>query len=256
MEAAKKTASEVNSKELTDLKTKAEADAESLKQLKLTAKNLRNIGRNFREKHDKVLAEKTEVVTELESVKATLAAKEKELEGKIRDLEGAQSLMESMSPETVAKALEENDTLKEKNVALENKLKVTNEKAKSIVLTAQAKIKKLQEVVNSSDEKGALEAKIKEIEALTSESEKAAAEKDQMKAALESAINKLRKENEGLKNSLKEVKEEKEKQQEQLDQLQLELQATAKPVAVAGVVHQQEPRKQVHHRLGLYYFHF
>ena len=244
LDAATKTAGEVSSQEVADLKKKAEADAEQLKTSKGTIKSLRNIGRQFREKTTQVEKEKQALAEEMAALKTKLTEKEAELTSKHADLVNAQSLMDSMGPESLAKALEEVDILKGKNDTLEVKLKTNQEKFKGVVETAKTKIKKLQEQVKdkSQDEKS------QEIAHLNEEAEKAAAEKDQMKAALESAINKLRKENDTLKNSLKEVKDEKEKQTEQLEQLQLELQtsqATAKPVAVAGVVHQQEPRKQV-----------
>jgi len=243
LDAATKTAGEVSSQEVADLKKKAEADAEQLKTSKGTIKSLRNIGRQFREKTTQVEKEKQALDEEVAALKTKLTEKEAELTSKHADLVNAQSLMDSMGPESLAKALEEVDILKGKNDTLEVKLKSNQEKFKGVVETAKTKIKKLQEQVKdkSQDEKS------QEIAHLNEEAEKAAAEKDQMKAALESAINKLRKENDTLKNSLKEVKDEKEKQTEQLEQLQLELQtsqATAKPVAVAGVVHQQEPRKQ------------
>ena len=246
LDAATKTAGEVSSQEVADLKKKTEADAELLKTNKATIKSLRNIGRQFREKTAQVEKEKQAVDEEVAALKTKLAEKEAELTSKHADLVNAQSLMDSMGPEALSKALEEVDNLKGKNETLEVKLKSNRERAQTVIETAKNKIKKLQEQVKDKS----LDEKTQEIAHLNEEAEKASAEKDQMKAALESAINKLRKENDTLKNSLKEVKDEKEKQTEQLEQLQLELQtsqATAKPVAVAGVVHQQEPRKQVKH---------
>ena len=120
---------------------KAEADAEQLKTSTGTIKSLRNIGRQFREKTTQVEKEKQALAEEVAALKTKLTEKEAELTSKHADLVNAQSLMDSMGPESLAKALEEVDILKGKNDTLEVKLKSNTEKARVIIAKAHTKTK-------------------------------------------------------------------------------------------------------------------
>ena len=212
-------------------------------------KNLRTVGKQFREKFTS--AEET-----VKALEATAQNKEKEiselkekLETTEKELEEANALTEQLNPVEHLERMKEIETLKEKLKKLEELKKDHTEKAKDILhklrsnlAEANAENKKLKE-----DLKG--DSVTAHIVELKDDIEKMKVEKEKMKTALESRLKKLTNENLALKTELNDLQDMKTKLDEQIEQLQTQLEtaatAAAKPVAVAGVVHQHEQRKQV-----------
>jgi len=224
---------------LAEIEQQKAAVVDELSKNKGILKNLKSIGRNYREKSEKAAKEVETLTKEIAGLTEKCSEVNADLITKSEELKNAKDLVESLGPEAMQKMIEDNEELKKTNEDLEKKCTEKEERAKKVLETAKEKLNKLQatiseqkKIIGTSKEKSLIDEKNKEIE-------QAKAEKELMKSALESQMTKLKNENLGLKTSLLEVKEEKEKQQELLDQLQ-----ASKLVAVAGVVHQQEPRKQ------------
>ena len=234
-------------KKIKELETQSASQMDQLEKSRGVVKNLKTLGRNLREKSEKAQKEVDTLTKELSTTKEALAKHETELAAKSEELLTVQSLVESLQPEETAQLIEAKQELLVKVQEVEKKSVEEREKFKKVLETAKKKIKGLQEALSANDDKALLEKKMKELEELSKTVEQAKMEKERMKSALESTITAIRNENLTMKLALNDLKEEKEKQQEQIEQLQQELLATqtsSKPVAVAGVVHQQEARKQ------------
>lgn len=244
MSAAQTKANEARSgsEEAASLRAKvAEAEKqkvtlhEELAKTKINIKSLKNIGRNYREKHEKNTAELQKSVTEmatltekLKKAESDLAAKEAELLEARKLVGDAHDQFDQMDNEKNKKIAE----LETRNENVEERAKRALETAKTKIGKLQIQVKDLQALQNNESDTSLIEEKNREIE-------QAKEEKERLKSAMESQLAKLRTENTSLKNKIEELTQEKKNQQEQLDQMQ-----SAKLVAVAGVVHQQEPRKQ------------
>ena len=234
--------------QITSLTEENKKSSEEMAKLKTQIKSLKAIGRQFRERSEAAGAEVTSLKDEISKVKESCSKLEADVSTKSIELQEARSLIESLDADGVAETME---TMEKEKITLELKLKEQEEKTRKLLENAKLKINELKAKnrdLTENDEKALIEKKNQEIEKQNKEIEQARMEKEKLRNALDSSITALRNENLALKNAVNDMKEEKDKQQEQIEQLQHELlasqSAAAKPVAVAGVVHQQETRKQ------------
>ena len=226
-------AKEPESEEVVSLKAKlVEAECqkakvvEELTRTKGILKNLKSIGRNFREKSEKAVTEVENLKKEITALTETCCQVTADLNTKTEELKKAKDLVERFEPESVQKLIEMNEELKKMNEDLDKKCAEKEERAKKVLETAkeklnnlQAKIQEQRKIICSSKDKTLIDEKNKMIE-------EAKREKELMKSALESQMTKIKAENLALNSRLLEVQGEKLKQQELLSQLQLRDQQT------------------------------
>lgn len=217
----------------------AEKDSE-IKQSKSTVLQLKKIGRNFREKAE--AAEKTvsDIAEEKKKVEEELAKIKAEgvPEGTgstSDDLEEAQGLLEA-SQVRLGELEAHNEELKREKEDLAKAAEDKENRAKNVLKNARAKINKVEE------EKKQLTESLEQL------SSGGSSEEDLRRKAMASQLNSMRQDKERLEGEKNEAVQDKEKLMEEVEKLQQELVAAqlstqgvvTKPVAVAGVVQQQE----------------
>eukprot|EP00092_Neocalanus_flemingeri_P000848 GFUD01000905.1.p1 GENE.GFUD01000905.1~~GFUD01000905.1.p1 ORF type:complete len:1977 (-),score=934.20 GFUD01000905.1:29-5959(-) len=218
----------------------AEKDAEMTKN-KAVVVQLKKIGRSFREKSEaaeKNIVDVTEEKNKLEEELTKLKSEGvPEGSGSTSDeLEEAHKLLEDSHARIQELEAQFEDMKKEKDENEKN-AKDKESRAKEVLKNARSKINK------SEDEKIQLQQELEQLSAGGSSEEE-----DLRKKALASKLNSMRQEKERMEAEKNEAVQEKEKLMEQVEQLQQELVAAqlsaqgvvSKPVAVAGVVQQQE----------------
>jgi len=222
---------------------------EELTKMKQNMMNLRKIGRKFRQEAEVAKKELEKAVEEKAQIDEKLKAKQTELSSKDEELKATQDLMKDLDPANIHEMMEKNQQLEEevtefrkKETDKENRAKKVLESAKDKIRFLTNKNKELEMLKDASGENTMIEDLKKQID-------KAKMEKESMKSALDSTISAIKSDNAKLKTNLEKLKEDKDKQQEQIESLQQELaiatqNCQTKPVAVAGMVHQQETRKQ------------
>jgi len=217
-----------------------EKDAELAKN-KSMLMQLKKIGRNFREKAEAaeknvsdLTEEKKKVEEELSKIKA-----EGNAEGSASnsdELEEAQNLLEA-SQVRLGELEAQNEELKKEKEDLAKASEEKETRAKNVLKNARAKIQKVEE------EKKELKESLEQLSTGGSTEEQ-----DLRRKALASQLTSMRQDKEKLEAEKSEAIQEKEKLMEEVEKLQQELVAAqlsaqggvTKPVAVAGVVQQQE----------------
>jgi len=221
-------------------KSVAEKDAENAKN-KSTVIQLKKIGRNFREKAEAAEKAVNEITEEKKKVEEELAKIKSEGvpegSGSTSDgLEEAQGLLEA-SQIRLEELEAQNEELKKEKEELSKNSEEKESRAKNVLKNARAKINKVEE------EKNELKAELEQLTAGGSTEEQ-----DLRRKALASQLNSMRQDKEKLEAEKNEAIQDKEKLMEEVEKLQQELVASqlstqggvSKPVAVAGVVQQQE----------------
>jgi len=240
LEEAQKTI-QVKETEAENLKkTLAEKESEIGKQ-KATTVQLKKIGRNFREKNDaaekslvELTEEKKKVEEELAKVKADGVPEGSESNSD--ELEEAQKLLEE-SQKRLSELETQIEEVKKENEVLVKSNRDQQVRAKDVLKNARTKIQKTEE------EKTQLKQELEELTAGSSTEEQ-----DLRRKALASQLNSMRQDKDRFETEKNEAVQEKEKLMEEVEKLQQELVASqlsaqggvSKPVAVAGVVQQQE----------------
>jgi len=218
----------------------AEKEAELAKN-KSMLMQLKKIGRNFREKAEAaeknvndLSEEKRKVEEELDKIKAEGVA---EGSGSNSDeLDEAQRLLEE-SQVRLGELEAQNEELKKEKEELAKASEEKETRAKNVLKNARAKIQKVEE------EKKELKESLEQMTTGGSSEEQ-----DLRRKALASQLNSVRQDKDKLEVEKSEAIQEKEKLMEEVEKLQQELVAAqlsaqggvTKPVAVAGVVQQQE----------------
>ena len=105
---------------------------------KTTIKNLKTIGRNFREKCEKATAERDEAKTNVAEAFKLFEDKEKECNEKVEEL--------SKLNETI-------ERLKEDNESNKSRMEENSEKSKKVLSMAKKKIMGLEEIVKNNNDK-------------------------------------------------------------------------------------------------------
>merc|ERR1719234_145014 len=249
-------ANNTKASEIEALKSQAALKEEEVAKDKSTVLQLKKIGRKFREQKEE--AEKKVAALEEEKKKLEEDLAKKASEGASAAASGAVSptqgddethklLEESM--ERISTLETETEKLKAENEELQKTSTLKEERAKTVLKTARAKIQK------SEDEKKKLELELEQIGQATAAG--SSEEQDLRLKAIMSQLKSTKDDKEKLENDLFAAQQEKERLEEQVKNLEKERQEAQtesrgerpKPVAVAGVVQQQErekaaPRKQ------------
>merc|ERR1719339_393444 len=254
LEAANQ-ANNAKANEIEALKSQAALKEEEVAKDKSTVLQLKKIGRKFREQKEE--AEKKVAALEEEKKKLEEELTKKASEGPSAasgavsptqgDDETHKLLEESM--ERISTLETETEKLKAENEELQKTSTLKEERAKTVLKTARAKIQK------SEDEKKKLELELEQIGQATAAG--GSEEQDLRLKAIMSQLKSTKDDKEKLENDLFAAQQEKERLEEQVKNLEKERQEAQtesrgerpKPVAVAGVVQQQErekaaPRKQ------------
>ncbi len=222
---------------------------EELKKKAVVIKNLKTLGKQFRDKSTSSEERVKELEAATQNKEKEISELKEKLETTEKELEEATALTEQLNPTEHLERIKEIETLKNNIEKLEEQKREHTEKTKSILSTMRVKLseskaenQKLKEDLKSNN----VTAQIVE---LREDIEKMKTEKEKMKTALESRLKQVTNENLVLKTEVNDLQDIKTKLDEQIEQLQTQLEtaatAAAKPVAVAGVVHQHEQRKQV-----------
>ena len=240
--------------EVESLNTEIREKSANLEKEKATVLQLKKIGRKFREQKE----------SEEKKVKALEEEKKKMEEELAKKLTEGASGAASPTPgdDETHKLLEESmerigaleadsERLKAENIELKDTMNTKEERAKAVLKNARTKIQKCE------DEKKELEAELERISAGSAGG--ASEEQDLRLKAIMSQLKSTKEDKEKLEGELNMSQLEQQRLEEQVESLQADVAAAqlashsggerSKPVAVAGVVHQQErekaaPRKQ------------
>merc|ERR1719209_2044647 len=219
---------------------------------KATVLQLKKIGRKFREQKESEEKKVKALEEEKKKMEEELAKKPTEgASGAVSPTQGddeTHKLLEE-SMERISTLETESERLKAENTELKDTMAVKEERAKTVLKTARNKIQKCE------DEKKELELELERISAGSAGG--ASEEQDLRLKAIMSQLKSTKEDKEKLENDLFAAQQEKERLEEQVKNLEKERQEAQtesrgerpKPVAVAGVVQQQErekpaPRKQ------------
>ena len=230
--------------EMEETKKQLDAKEEELKTSKNHGVQLKKIGQNMRTKANNAEKRVTELEEENKLLKDQLSAQPHESAGSETgsqatsqgELDEAHKLLEA-SQQRIEELEADLESTKKENEETNKKMSEKEARAKAVLTNAKTRIQKVE------DEKNKLQKQLDEITSGGSSSDNA--EEEFRKKALNSQINSLRADKERLETERIESLTEKEKLMEQVEALQQELvaaqlAAAQKPVAVAGVVHQQE----------------
>merc|ERR1719284_314142 len=238
--------------EIETLKSQITQKEEEVGKEKNTVRQLKSIGRKFREQKEeaekKVLAlEEEKKKLEEEMAKKASDAPSGTISPTQGDDETHKLLEESM--ERISTLEADNEKLKTENEELQKTSALKEDRAKTVLKTARAKIQK------SEDEKKKLELELQQIGQASAAG--SSEEQDLRLKAIMSQLKSTKDDKEKLESELFAAQQEKERLEEQVKNLERERQEAQtesrgerpKPVAVAGVVQQQErekaaPRKQ------------
>ena len=221
---------------------------------KATVLQLKKIGRKFREQKESEEKKVKALEEEKKKMEEELAKKPTEgASGAVSPTQGddeTHKLLEE-SMERISTLETESERLKAENTELKDTMAVKEERAKSVLKNARNKIQKCE------DEKKELELELERISAGSAGG--ASEEQDLRLKAIMSQLKSTKEDKEKLEGELNMSQLEQQRLEEQVESLQAEVAAAqlashsggerSKPVAVAGVVHQQErekaaPRKQ------------
>jgi len=232
--------------ELEEVKKTLEDSKAEVDKLRGTNQQLKKIGQSMRskfqaeEKKVKELEEEKKKLEEefknkssdppSEGGSTATAGSNDELEEAHKLLEASQARLEELEGQL--------DEVKAEKEDLEKKFSEKEKRAKDVLSNARTRIQKVE------DEKKKLQEDLDSMTAGASDASSNDEIENQRQKAIASSMQKLRQEKEKLEAEKSEAVAEKEKLMEQVEALQQELVAAQlsaqKPVAVAGVVHQQE----------------